>query len=342
MTLSIPQPLAAAPTTHARIDLLLPPLDNARLLLVDDDAGMIQVMGKVLSGYTQLRFATHGQQALEIARSWLPELILLDAEMPGLDGFEVCRQLKADSVLADIPVMFVTQHNAATVEAAVFELGAVDFLVKPFVGPALRARVAMHLRLQRMAQHLMRLSHRDPLTGVADRHQFDDELLREWRRAARLAQPMALLLAGIDGFADLNVQQGRAAADHRLRDLAGEIQQLLQRPADLLARYGADEFALLLPDTAMAGAIQIAERLQQQLRGFTASIGIGWALPGEASDTASALATQQEPCEPLRAAARMALDVARQHGGGQIFVCQSEPTGPGLAAPVSAAVGAHQ
>ena len=141
MSLTIPSPLRpAAPSPLAsRLDSLLPSLADARLLLVDDDPGMIQMLGRLLSGYSQLRFATDGEQALALAQAWQPELVLLDAEMPGIDGFEVCRRLKADPLLAEVPVIFVTQHTDARVESAVFELGAADFVAKPVAGPALRA-----------------------------------------------------------------------------------------------------------------------------------------------------------------------------------------------------------
>ena len=325
---------ASAPTTSA-VDRLLPSLENARLLLVDDDASVIQVLGKVLSGYTHLRFATSGPQALEIARVWLPELILLDADMPGMDGFEVCRRLKADRALADIPIMFVTQHNDARVEAAVFELGAVDFILKPATGPALRARVAMHLRLQRMGQQLLRLTHRDPLTGVADREQLDFELERECRRALRSQQATALLLTDIDGLSSYNARQGRAAGDHLLRRTAAAIQPLLQRPGDLVARYGPDEFAVLLPDTPATGAWRLAQRIgidsdsdsdsdnpfePSDARFARLCIGIGWISPG--SDRGD----DPAPHETLRTAALAALQASKRPGGARIHTCQATPS----------------
>ena len=316
MSLTIPSPLRpAAPSPLAsRLDSLLPALADARVLLVDDDPGMIQMLGRLLSGYTQLRFATDGGQALAIARSWQPELVLLDAEMPGIDGFEVCRQLKADPLLAEVPVIFVTQHTDARVESAVFELGAADFVAKPVAGPALRARVAMQLRLHRTAQRLLRLARRDPLTGLAERDQFDEELDLESRRARRSGQPLALLLAGLEGLGAYLERHGRGAADNALRHLAGLAQQALQRPADLVARHGEDVFALLLPDTTAAGATALAQRLQQALAGeqeLTLAIGIGLQAGGG---------------NPAAAAAA-ALAAARHAGPGQVYVCAATADG---------------
>ena len=316
MPLTLPssiRPAAPSPLT-SRLDSLLPALEDARVLLVDDDPGMIQILGRLLSGYSQLRFATDGAQALAIARSWQPELVLLDAEMPGIDGFEVCRQLKADPLLAEVPVIFVTQHTDARVESAVFELGAADFVAKPVSGPALRARVAMQLRLLRTAQRLVRLARRDALTGLAERAQFDEELDVEYRRARRSGQPLAVLLASLQGLPAYLERHGRAAADNALRHVAGLAQQALQRPADLVARHGDDVFALLLPDTTAAGAAALAQRLQQALAGETElslAIGIGL-LTGEGDPAAAADA---------------ALAAARAAGPGRVHVCATTADG---------------
>lgn len=319
LTLPSPLPPAAPDPLASRLDRLLPALADARLLLVDDDPGMIQVLGRLLSGYAQLRFATGGEQALAIARSWQPELVLLDVEMPGIDGFEVCRQLKADPLLAEVPVIFVTQHTDARVEAAVFELGAADFVAKPVAGPALRARVAMQLRLHRTAQRLLRLVRRDPLTGLAERAQFDEELDLECRRARRSGQPLALLLAGLQGLPDYLQRHGRGAADNALRHLAGLAQQALQRPADLVARHGEDVFALLLPDTDAAGAVALARRLQQAVAAeqeLTLAVGIGL------------LADDGDPAP----AAQAALAAARDAGMGKVYI--STTTSDGHDAPL--------
>ncbi|MFG6488209.1 response regulator [Roseateles sp. BYS78W] len=309
MTFRLPlhiAPAAPGPLAH-RLDALLPPLGDARLLLVDDDPGQIQQLGRLLAGYTQLRFATSGEQALALAQGWQPELVLLDAEMPGLDGFEVCRRMKADPLLADVPIVFVTQHTDAAIEAAVFELGAADFIAKPVAGPALRARVAMQLRLRRTAQRLVRLARRDALTGLAERAQLDDELAQETRRARRNGQPLALLLAGVDDLAGYEQRHGRGATDNALRHVAGLAQQLLQRPADLAARHGDDVFALLLPDTTATGAATLATRLQQGLAagdGLTLAIGIGLLTPEH----------------DVAAAAETALAAARRAGPGSLFL----------------------
>lgn len=309
----------------SRLDALLPPLADARVLLVDDDPGMIQALGRLLSGYSQLRFATDGEQALAIAHGWQPELILLDDEMPGLDGFEVCRRLKADPLLAEVPVIFVTRHGTPRVEAAIFELGAADFVVKPVAGPALRARVAMQLRLQRTAQRMVRLARRDPLTGLAERVHFDEELDLECRRARRSGLPLVLLLVGVEGLPAYRQRHGGAAADNALRHVGVLAQQALQRPADLLARHGDDVFALLLPDTAAAGALALGRRLHQAWPdagsdGMRLALGAGLLLGG-AGDA--------------MAAAQVALAAARTGNAEGTWLCTAL-SGGGHEPPVAA------
>lgn len=317
MPLTLPSPPAAPSPLASQLDSLLPALADARVLLVDDDPGMIQVLGRLLSGYSQLRFAMDGVQALAIAQTWQPELVLLDAEMPVMDGFEVCRRLKADPLLAEVPVIFVTQHTDARVEAAVFELGAADFVAKPVAGPALRARVAMQLRLHRTAQRLVRLARRDPLTGLAERAQFDHELTQECRRARRNGQPLAVLLAGLEGLATYRERHGRAAADNALRHVGGLAQQVLQRPGDLVARHGEDVFALLLPDTTAAGAAALAQRLLQELAGEPSNAGLGLAI-------GIGLRSADGEAAP---AAEAALAAARGAGPGRIYVSTSSAGG---------------
>jgi len=322
-------------------DWLLPVLADARVLLVDDDLCTIQWLTRLLSGYSELRFATDGEQALTIARSWLPELILLDAEMPGMDGFEVCRRLRRDPLLADVPVIFIVRHTDEFVETTVFELGAADFITKPVAGPAMRARVAMQLRLHRTAQNLLRLAGSDALTGLIDRAHFDEELTVETRRARYSGQPMALLLAELEGLPEYRQRLGRTAADKVMRHVAQLARQALKRPADLLARHSEDVLALLLPDTDACGATALARRLCQVLaepmagRGvhgrlsMRLALGLGL-LPTGAGDLAGAAKAALDEARATRASGAAGTDVT-----SVLQLCTVLPGG-GLEAPFRA------
>ena len=237
------------------------PARRESLLLVDDDPGTIQLLGKILAGVGDLRFATQGSVALEMARAQPPDLILLDAEMPDMSGFQVCEAMKADPLLADIPVIFVTAHSDASFEVAGFAIGAVDFIAKPVSAPLVQARVQTQLRLKRVSDELRRLSLVDPLTGVGNRRRFEDALDREWRRAHRDGQPLSLMLADIDHFKQFNDLYGHPTGDQCLRSVATAMASALLRPGDIVTRYGGEEFAVVLPQTSRIAAQYVAHRL---------------------------------------------------------------------------------
>ena len=186
-------------------------MNDDNILLVDDDPGAIQVLGRILSGSGNLRFATSGEDGLRLARESAPDLILLDAEMPGMSGFQVCKALKADPALADVPVIFVTGHSASTFEVAGFELGAADFIAKPVVPPLFLARVKTQLRVKRTADEARRIATIDVLTGVANRRRFDESLSQEWRRARRSGSALALLMIDVDHFKRFTERHGHPA-----------------------------------------------------------------------------------------------------------------------------------
>jgi diguanylate cyclase (GGDEF)-like protein len=235
------------------------------ILLVDDDPASIRQMGRILEGLGRLRFATSGAQALSLAQQSPPDLVLLDGEMPGLSGFEVCERLKADPRLADVPVIFVTSHSGDDFEVSGFAIGASDFIGKPVRPPLVVARVKAQLRTKQLADQLRRLSRTDALTGLANRRVFDETLALEWSRARRAGEPISLLLVDVDHFKLYNDRHGHPAGDACLRAVAGVLAGACERPADLAARWGGEEFALLLPATPREGAAHVAERLLSSL-----------------------------------------------------------------------------
>ncbi len=237
------------------------PSRHAQILIVDDDPIVVQMLGRILGDRAQLRFATDGATALALARERAPDLVLLDAEMPKMSGFQVCEALRDDAALADVPVIFVTAHDDPAFELAGFAIGAVDFIAKPFSAPVVQARVATHLRLKRATDELRRLSMVDVLTGIANRRRFDDALDREWRRARRSAAPLALLLCDVDHFKAFNDGYGHPAGDVCLQNVAAVLAAALLRPGDLIARWDGEEFAVLLPETPRAAAEHVAQRL---------------------------------------------------------------------------------
>lgn len=233
------------------------------VLIIDDVPTNIQVLAEALRQDYRVKVATNGTDALAIARQTLPDLILLDVMMPDLDGFEVCRQLKSDPITNGIPVVFVTAKDDLADEERGLNLGAVDYITKPFHLPIVRARVRNHVRLKQKADLLERLAHVDSLTNIANRRRFDQALDVEHRRCQRTEQPISLLLIDIDYFKHYNDHFGHGLGDRCLAQVAEALTTLAGRAADLVARYGGEEFAVILPQTESEGAMLTAERLRQ-------------------------------------------------------------------------------
>lgn len=241
-----------------------------KLLVVDDQPINIQVMYRCFAGDYQVFMATGGEQALAICNSNPPDLILLDVVMPGVDGFEVCKRLKADSTTRHIPVIFVTAHTDPAQETHGLNLGAVDFIAKPINPDVVRARVKTQLTLKFQSDLLRKLVFLDGLTAVFNRRYFDQQISTEWARAARNKAPLSLLLLDVDFFKLYNDRYGHQAGDDALRLVASALKTCLRRPADLVARYGGEEFACILPETSYEDALSIASELEAKIR----SLGI--------------------------------------------------------------------
>ena len=234
-------------------------LERPRLLVVDDQPVNIQALYQTFSADHQVLMATTGEQAIDLCASKSPDLVLLDIEMPGMDGYEVCRRLKAEAATRDIPVIFVTAHRDEAAETRGLDAGAVDFISKPINPAIVRARVRIHLTLKTQSDLLRKWVYVDGLTGVHNRRYFDERLDTEWSRANRLDTPLSVVLMDVDFFKRFNDRYGHQAGDQCLRRVAAAMKASLKRPSDLVARYGGEEFVCLLPDTPLAGALKVAE-----------------------------------------------------------------------------------
>ena len=251
------------------------------ILIVDDNPTNLQVLSLALkkAGY-RTRVAMDGESAIEQVKEDAPELILLDVQMPGIDGFETCIKLKSDQTTQNIPIIFITASSDLDNKVKGLSVGAVDYVTKPFQHEEVLARIRVHLELRFLTrkvqeqsvalqlanQELHRLANLDGLTEVANRRRFDQYFDQEWRRAGRDHLPLSLILCDIDYFKNYNDYYGHQAGDACLRQVARSISQTLLRPADLVARYGGEEFAIVLPNTPLSGALHMAELLQAQIK----------------------------------------------------------------------------
>ncbi|WP_448202787.1 diguanylate cyclase [Azospirillum sp. sgz302134] len=236
---------------------------RSKILVVDDIPSNVHVLSRILKDDHDIYFATDGTKALDLVQARLPDLVLLDIMMPGMDGYEVCKRIKADPTTRDIPVIFISAKSEVEDETYGLEAGAIDFITKPISPPIVKARVRNHLLLKRQTDTLRALSFIDGLTGIANRRRFDEALLREWRRCSRSHLPLSLIMLDVDHFKAYNDHYGHQAGDECLRAVAALLAEQVKRPGDLVARYGGEEFVCLLPETDAEGAVRVAERLRE-------------------------------------------------------------------------------
>ncbi|WDP88416.1 MAG: diguanylate cyclase [Desulfobacter sp.] len=269
-----------------------------KLLIVDDAAENIDILISLLTADYKIGVARDGQRALATAGKTLPDLILLDIMMPGMDGYEVCRRLKANERTKDIPVIFITALSEPMDEAKAFSLGAVDYITKPFTPVTVKARVNTHISLKEKTDMLERMVSLDGLTGIYNRRKFDEILAKEWNRAARYEDPVALVMMDIDYFKTFNDRYGHAGGDECLKAIADCMNNCIERPGDRLCRYGGEEFAAVLPGTGIEGALRVAEKMRAAVYGLgipheaslvdsrvTISAGAASAIPGSPGQT---------------------------------------------------------
>ncbi|MDR7334929.1 diguanylate cyclase [Roseateles asaccharophilus] len=262
MQIALPEHLPLTPG-------LAPPGRRPRLLIVDDQPVNIQALHRVFAADCQVLMATDGQRALQLCRERQPDLVLLDVQMPGMDGHQLCAELKSDPLLRSIAVIFVTSQDHPDDETRALDAGAADFITKPFNPTVVRARVRTQLTLKAQADLLRELAFVDGLTGVHNRRHFDERFQAESRRAQRTRAQLAVVLADVDHFKHYNDALGHMAGDDCLRRVAAALKACLRRPTDLLARYGGEEFVCLLPDTDLAGAIGVAQLMEDTVRALS-------------------------------------------------------------------------
>jgi diguanylate cyclase (GGDEF)-like protein len=282
--------------------------ERAVILVVDDEISNIEIMNAALEDDYEICFATSGEQALEVARSVLPDLILLDVLMPGIDGYEVCRMLKDDMLLADVPIIFTTGLSDQEAETKGLLLGAIDYVTKPIQPVVLRARVRNHIELKRLRDQLAQLAVTDALTGLSNRRQLEQTLAVETARLARTADWLSVIMLDIDFFKLFNDTYGHPAGDRCIAMVASALNRAVRRASDLTARYGGEEFACVLPGSDPDTAMAVAREIHAQVHSLgiphtsstvssyvTVSIGIATArcLPGMAAELWIANADRQ-------------------------------------------------
>lgn len=242
---------------------------DGRILVAEDSLVVRAVLREHLAGQgMEVIEAEDGDQAIKLCRETTPDVILLDVEMPGLDGYQVLAMLKTDPRLRDIPVVFLT--GRATTEDVVMglQLGANDYLRKPFEAPELIARVSAAMRIKSLQDQLRQrneeldlLTRTDPLTGLYNRRHLDEQLRTAASAAVRHGYPLGVLMVDIDNFRNVNDTEGHAAGDTVLAVIASRLRASM-RAEDVLGRWGGEEFLALLPYSDLLSTTALAERLR--------------------------------------------------------------------------------
>lgn len=247
--------------------------EQLKVLIVDDERSNLEVLSRILkpgcvdsvhSNYT-LSVAKSGQTALAKATSDKPDLILLDIIMPDMSGYEVLSILQESEDTRSIPVIIITGLSSVKEEEKGFAMGAVDYITKPFHSSIVRARVKTQLRIIEQMRTIERLGLIDVLTNITNRRGFDNQITMEWGRAIREKSSISLLMIDIDRFKEFNDTYGHQQGDVILKAVAKILESTLKRPTDFIARWGGEEFAVLLPDAEIDGALKVAESIRENI-----------------------------------------------------------------------------
>jgi len=269
---------------------------NGKILVIDDLAYDVTALKMILehAGY-QVSSAENGEQGLKKCLEIEPDGILLDIQLPDMDGFEICRRLKEDARTTGIPVVFLTAHyhdEASLIRG--LNLGANDYINKPFNKEELLARVGVMVRIRRSQENLLKLSLTDELTGLGNRRFLLTRLEEEFERCRRAGNLLSCFMLDIDHFKLLNDTYGHQYGDRVLKELS-EILREQMRKADVVGRYGGEEFLVVLAVNWKEEALRVAERIRRAVAEtqfesdcetgenvlVTVSLGVAECLPAE-------------------------------------------------------------
>jgi len=235
------------------------------LLIVDDENANLKVLTHILGSEYTILTATSGASAIEKAKEFLPDLILLDILMPDMDGYTTLCEIKMSEDIQKIPVIFITGLASDEDEEKGLSLDAADYITKPFSATIVKLRVRNQVQIVNQMRTIECLSMIDQLTNLPNRRSFDERLNMEWKQAIRERTPISLLIADMDNFKFLNDTYGHQQGDIVLRKVAELLPRSFKRPGDFAARWGGEEFVVLLPNTPLDGAVELAEKIRADI-----------------------------------------------------------------------------
>jgi two-component system chemotaxis family response regulator WspR len=343
---------AALEAARAALDAPLATDVPVMVLLVDDQAIVAEAVRQALAdeGDIDFHYCARPDEAMKTAAYTRPTVILQDLVMPGIDGLTLVKTYRANPAMRDVPIIVLSTKEEPVIKSAAFAAGANDYLVKLPDRIELVARIRYHSRsyvnllqrdeayraLRQSQQQLLeanlelqRLTHSDGLTGLSNRRYLDEYLSAEWRRAAREQIEISMLMIDVDSFKLYNDTYGHVAGDEVLKQIAATVERCLGRPGDLAARFGGEEFAVVLPGTPIDGAKLLAEKIRCEVEALH--------LPHARSSTgahvtisiggAATVPTPDSPITTLIQAADFALYRAKHAGRNRVAI-DSESDGP--------------
>jgi two-component system, chemotaxis family, response regulator WspR len=319
-----------------------------KVLLVDDQLIVGESVRRALAQQPNLefRYCSSPGEAVQFAEQYQPTVILQDLVMPGVDGLTLVQQYRANPLTKDIPIIVLSTKEESTIKSEAFAMGASDYLIKLPDAIELVARVRHHSKaylnqLQRDAAYLalhesqrklmeinvelQRLTNVDGLTGLSNRRYFNEYMDAQWRLAAREHAPLSVLMIDVDSFKPYNDTYGHLAGDEVLKAIASAMQSSFVRPTDLTARFGGEEFVVVLPATPAVSLPALGERLRHNVEalriphsgatvGGIVTISIGGATRTSEND---------KPFLPLIEAADTALYEAKKSGKNRVVTSEA-------------------
>ncbi|WDT87659.1 diguanylate cyclase [Alteromonas sp. 009811495] len=299
----------------------LKPFSECRVLIVDDEPMSRMLLESILMPVFQCDTAQSGKEAILYCADKLPDLVLLDMNMPDTDGLDVCRALKAKSATADIPVIFVTSTLDIESENACWEVGASDFVMKPVNASTLTHRIKTHVLNKLRTEFLETMTYHDQLTGQYNRMYLTKEIPLLIKQVARDNGSVGAIMIDIDFFKLFNDTYGHLEGDQCLSRVAQLISSVMKRPKDAVIRFGGEEFLIILPYIDSAGVSLLAQELVEIVRkaeiphshgiGNKVSISVGYTV-WQANKVA------EEGVEALIEEADVKLFEAKEQGRNQV------------------------
>ena len=237
------------------------------ILVVDDMTTTLLLLHDLLKDTYEVKIAKSGTKALEILESPNDiDLILLDVEMPDINGYEVCKRIKNNETIKNIPIIFITGRTSQEDEEYGLNLGAIDYITKPFNKAIVKLRIKNYLNLKIKNDMLEKLSMYDGLTNIRNRRFFDETFEKTFSEIKRDKKSLAVLMIDIDFFKPYNDNYGHGQGDETLRKVAKALEKTIKRASDFVARYGGEEFVILLKDINKDGVEAVANNLLNAIR----------------------------------------------------------------------------